>query len=66
MRLHTIPDKNLVVPAVVVVLFFFSNRGTIFGIENLGFFGCGEGGSLDGYGEGGSLVCGIDTESRRG
>jgi hypothetical protein len=50
-RLHAVPNKNLVVLAVVLV-FFFSNEETNFGMENLGFFGYGEGGYLDGCGEG--------------
>jgi hypothetical protein len=33
---------------VVVLVFFFLNKETNFGIENLDFFGYGEGGALDG------------------
>jgi hypothetical protein len=47
MRLRVIPDKNLTMPAIVLV-FFFWNRETNFGIENLVFFACGEGGFLEG------------------
>jgi hypothetical protein len=60
-RLRPIPFKKRVVPAVDLLLFFFSNGDTNFGIETLDFF---DGrGSLDGCGEGGSLkgdVCGGD------
>jgi hypothetical protein len=51
------------VPAVVVLLFFFSNVDTNFGIENLGFFDGS--GSLDVCGEGGSLAGGVDSGSPR-
>jgi hypothetical protein len=63
-RSHAIPFKNRVVPAVVALLFFFSNVDTNFGIANLDFF-YGRG-SLDGCGEGGSLAGGVDNGSLRG
>jgi hypothetical protein len=64
LRLHAIPDKNRAVPAVVALIFFFSNGDTNFGTENLDFFdGCG---SLDGCGEGVSLAGGVDSGSPRG
>jgi hypothetical protein len=64
MRSHAIPLKNRVVPAVVALLFFFSNVDTNFGIGNLDFF---DGrGSLDGCGEGGSFAGGVDSGSPRG
>jgi hypothetical protein len=60
-RLHAIPDKNLIMPALVALLFFFLYGDTNFGIENLGFFhGCG---SIDGCGEGRSLDGGIDEST---
>jgi hypothetical protein len=37
MGLHAIRDKNLIVPAVVVLLRFFSNGEIKFGIQNLDF-----------------------------
>jgi hypothetical protein len=37
-------------------------RETNFGIGNLCFFGCGEGESLNGYGEGGSLAGGHEED----
>jgi hypothetical protein len=53
-RLCAIPDKNLVVPAVVALLFFFSYVDTNFGVENFDFF---DGrGSFDGCGEVDPLV----------
>jgi hypothetical protein len=58
-RLHSIPFKKRVVPAVDLLFFFFSNGDTNFGIETLDFFD----GRGDGRGEGGSLkgdVCGGD------
>jgi hypothetical protein len=63
-RLCPTPFKNRAVPAVVVLLFFFSNVDTNFVIDNLYFFGgCG---SLDGCGDGGSLAGGVDSGSPRG
>jgi hypothetical protein len=64
MRSRAIPFKNRVVPAVVVLLLFFSNVDTNFAIGNLDFF---DGhGSLDVCGEGGSLATGVDNGSPRG
>ena len=63
-RSRAIPFKNRAVPAVVALLFFFSNVDTNFGIGNLDFFDGRE--SLDGCGEGGSLAGGVDSGSPRG
>ena len=55
-------------PAVVALLFFFSNVDTNFGRGNLDFFDCRE--SLDGCGEGGGVLnvdaCGGDGGLERG
>jgi hypothetical protein len=54
MRSRAIPFKNRDVPAVVALLFVFSNVDTNFGTGNLDFFDCRE--SLDGCGEGGGVL----------
>jgi hypothetical protein len=55
-------------PAVVALLFFFSNVDTNFGIGNLDFFDCRE--SLDGCGEGGGVLnvyaCDVNGGLERG
>jgi hypothetical protein len=68
LRSRPIPFKNRAVPAVVALLFFFSNVDTNFGRGNLYFFDCRE--SLDGCGEGGGVLnvdaCGGDGGLERG